>query len=190
MIFDIFIIALFGYSTYLGYKYGINKSFYDFIKVIIILSISAKFSYKFGAFLTKHHILLPDNSASMVLISFLILLGIVYLLVMLVEYLYKTYLKSKISQIIKLFLAIFGLFQAFIFTSFAVFIFVQFKPIKLHVKPYLIHNSKTYKIMDKFCKNVITMRFVNAIIKNQSPSDTKEILYKTLTDKNTYKIFK
>jgi hypothetical protein len=154
--------------------------------VFVGIAFSDSYGSKFSIFLTKHHILIPENSASMKLIGFLLLFSLYFITVLVVEKLYGMYIKNRFKIINKIFgMLTNGLWVLFIWT-FGLFIVSQFKVGNIQIKSYLKEHSIIYPYMHKFCKRVVTNSFVKKLTSG-SVTDTKEIFLETISDEKAYK---
>lgn len=176
------------YFSYLGYKFGLSKQLYEVIKVFVGIAFADSFGASFSIFLVKHHILIPENLASLKLIGFLLLFSIYFITVIAIEKLYGAYIKNRFKIINKIFgMLTNGLWVLFVWT-FGLFIASQFRIGNIQIKNYLQKNSIVYPYMHKFCKRVITNNFVKKL-SSGSVTDTKEIFLEIISDEKTYKEF-
>jgi len=159
---------------------------YEVIKVFAGIAFADNFGAKFSMFLIKHHILMPENFASLKLIGFLLLFAIYFITVMSIEKIYGIYIKNRFKIVNRIFGSVTnGLWVLFIWT-FGLFIVSQFRVGNIQIKNYLYKNSIVYPYMHKFCKRVVTNNFVKKLTSG-SITDTKEIFLETISDEKTYK---
>jgi len=174
------------YFSYLGYKFGLSEQLYEVIKVFTGIAFADKFGVNFSMFLIKHHILLPENFASLKLIGFLLLFSLYFITIIGIEKLYGMYIKNRFKIVNRIFGSVTnGLWVLFIWT-FGLFIVSQFRVGNIQIKNYLHKSSIVYPYMHKFCKRVVTNNFVKKLTSG-SVTDTKEIFLETISDEKTYK---
>jgi len=180
------IIGSIVYFSYIGYKFGLSKQLYEVIKVFVGIAFANNFGLKFSMFLTKQHILMPENFANMKLIGFLLLFVIYFIAIMSIERLYGIYIKNRFKVVNRVFGSVInGLWVLFIWT-FGLFILSQFRIGDIQIKSYLHKSSTIYPYMHRFCKKVVTNSFVKKLTSSSIPN-TKEIFLDTISNEKIYK---
>ncbi len=124
----------------------------------------------------------------LLLIGFLLLFILYWGAVIGIEWGYRRYLAQKAQPFKALSGGVITLLEALLLLTFGLFILSQFKPVKSNFYRYMHQNSVIYPPMDRFCRKVVTVGFVNSLTSSSSGTSSKEVLLNTLTDKKTYEI--
>ena len=172
----------------MGYRHGPSRQLYDLAKIFLGFTLASKYAGSFGIFLTRSGVIYPDTWAVLLLIGFLLLFILYWGVVLGVEWGYAHYLEQKAQAFKALSGGVITFAEALLLLTFGLFILSQFKPVKNNFYHYMNQRSMIYPSMDRFCRKVVTVGFVNSLTSNNSGSSSKDILLKTLTDKKTYEI--
>jgi len=130
----------------------------------------------------------PDTWAVLLLIGFLLLFILYWVTVMGLEWGYARFLAQKAQPFKAVSGGVITFIEALLLLTFGLFILSQFKPVKSNFYHYMHQRSMIYPPMDRFCRKVVTVGFVNSLTSSTSGTSSKEVLLKTLTDKQTYEI--
>ena len=174
---DVFFIAFIGYGTFYYYKKKIYIQLFDYFKIFIIISISAKFALLTGKYLQKFSIVNADTHSILMLIGFGVNFAVLF-------YGYKTLFKlsNKIinsNKIRDYFAKVVTFFEVVALSSFFLFMSMQLHPVKKFLEPSL-KKSFIYPKVKRFYMKFLNDKFIAMILNNDSTMDTKEILFKSL----------
>jgi hypothetical protein len=139
--------------------------------------VAGKYALFIGIQLSSMGILKATSFALLLLIGFGAAFGIYWLMVTGLEFLAK---KVNTARITKPLGALIVFMQTTLFSSFLLFILMQFTFMQSAAQHYL-SKSVTYPKIASFYTNVLSVNFVHsAIMGNSSAIDTKELLLKTI----------
>lgn len=130
----------------------------------------------------------PDTWAVLLLLGFMLVFILYWVSVMGLERLYEGYLAQRAQGVKAISGGAITFAEALLLLTFGLFILSQFKPVKNNFYSYMHQSSTLYPPMDRFCRKVVTVGFVNSLTSSSSGTSSKEVLLKTLTDKKTYEI--
>ena len=176
-IIDMLLIVLISYSTYISYK---NKSYikiFNYFKIFLLITLSAKLASYTGVALQKLYITKFDTYTTLILVGFSINL---ILLVYVGKFLFKLsnqYINSV--QLKKVLAQITTFVEVFILITFALYIIMQLYISKIYLYPS-IKQSFSYPKIEKFYKSFLSDDFVNMILNSDTGTNHKEIIFKSL----------
>lgn len=177
LIFLIAIIVL----TKISYERKIYIKIFEYFKIFIIITISAKLSSYTAITLQKLYITKADTYTTLILISFVVNLLILY-------YGWKTifnfsnkFIQNEKIKII--FAKIFTFLEVFIIITFSLYIVMQLYITKIYLsKP--LHKSYSYPKIEKFYNSFLNDDFVNMVLNSDTGTNHKEIIFKSF--KNSF----
>jgi hypothetical protein len=159
-----------------SYKKEIHVKLLDYVKVFIILSLSARFAKLTALYLQKLTIVDGDTKTTVIVIGFLINLLFFTLINKLYSKISKKHIdKTKLQKGIKLTVII---IEVFVLTTFSLYIFIQFTPSKKYIYPTL-NKSYTYPYIKKFYIKFLNDAFLNVILDPNSDAENYEKVYKS-----------
>jgi len=174
---DILFIALIGYASIYYYKKKIYNQLFDYFKVFIIISISAKFASFSGKLLQKLYIISTDTYSILILIGFSINFLVIFYGY---HFIFKLLDNIINSNKIRTFLAkTVTFFEVVAISSFILFMSMQTYPTKKFIEPTL-KKSIIYPKIKGFYIKFLNDNFIKMILNNDSTMDTKEIIFKSL----------
>ena len=172
-LFVIFMMAL----SYLFYKKAYYDKLFEYFKLFILLTISAKLASFTAWGLKELNIITPDTYSILILIAFVLNMFIIY-------FSYQSVLKlcDKIvdSQMLKRFFAkIISVVEVIIIVTFILYICMQLTLFKRYVHPYL-KQSYIYSYTKKFYTKFLDYDFVYMILSSDTNINHKEVIFKSL----------
>lgn len=179
--FDIALILLIGFSTYYSYQKKIYIKIFEYFKLFILITLSAKFASTTGWFLSAHHILKTDTYATLILIGFCINLVLFYYLIMfLIEFSNRFIDSAKVKQY---FTKILTFFEVLVIVTFSLYIIMQLYPSKKYLYPTL-KKTYTYPYIKRFYIKFLNDDFIHMILNSDSGTNYKEVIFKSF--KNSF----
>ena len=82
---DILLLVLIGFLTYISYKKRLYVKILEYLKIFMLITLSASFAPNTGVFLQKNAILSGDTYSVLVLIGFGVNVGVLILLYLLLD---------------------------------------------------------------------------------------------------------
>lgn len=175
-LFDITLFIFICYFIYYSYKRKIYVSIFEYFKIFIIITISAKLASTTGIKLSKFGILQADTYTTLVLIGFMINFAILYFFQ---DSIFK-FLDNVIKNIdVKEYFAkLITIVQVTIIVTFCLYIFMQLKVSKRYIYPTLT-KTYSYPYIRKFYTKFLNDDFVNMVLSSDTGTNHKEILFKS-----------
>ena len=180
-IIDLIIIISIILLTRISYDKKIYIKIFEYFKIFMAITLSAKLAGYTAIILQKFYITKADTYTTLILISFVINILILYF-----GWKYLFAFSNKFMQNIKLrtFLAkIFTFTEVFIIITFSIYIVMQ-----LYItKAYLYKSMKKsfcYPKIEKFYNSFLNDDFVNMILNSDTGTNHKEIIFKSF--KNSF----
>ena len=138
---DLSFILLILFFTYHAYKKYYYLKFYDFFKLLFLITISAKLSGSTAFFLKKLHIIYADTNSVLLLIAFLLNLFIIsYSLKYLISFINEFVNSHKIR---KTFAMLLSFVEVFLLVTFITYMLMQVSFIKQYAYP-IVNKSHLY----------------------------------------------
>ncbi len=181
IIFDFILILVVVYGAYYGYKHGNLSKIYEIVKLIAGVAISSKYGLTLGMWLTKVHILKAETFGVLILIGFVLVFGLYFIAMFILELAYKEFLESYLRHQSKYIAAIFSGLEFFIMFTLSLFILLQFYWPRTYIKPILF-KSFTYKPIHKFYKGFLSNELINNTLYEGTGSGIKETIMHTAVD--------
>jgi hypothetical protein len=177
---DLLFIAAIALLSYFAYEKKMYQKTFEYVKILILFTLSASFAAKTGVFLEKNNILNADTYSVIVLIGFGINLGVFLLFYLLLEKLYQAFITDLRVRgfVIK---TVTVLQVAFIVT-FTLYILMQLYIPKKYFEPTL-QKTYTYTYVKKFYLSFINDDFVKMLLHANSKTPPHELIINSI--KNT-----
>ncbi|MEA3289849.1 MAG: hypothetical protein U9Q04_06655 [Campylobacterota bacterium] len=174
---DIFLLLCIIAATYYSFNNKTYEKTFHYLKIFLLISISAKFASYTGINLQKYHITKVDTYTTLILIGFGINILILYFSY---SYIYK--FSSMIinnNKIRSIFAFLISFLEVLIVISFSIYLIMQLYITKKYIHT---HMSKTYSYpkIERFYKNFLNDEFVNMILSSDTGTNSKEIIIKSL----------
>ena len=156
-----------------------NKSYlkiFEYFKIFFAITISAKLSSFTAVWLQKLYITKADTYTTLILISFVVNLAIIY-------FSWKgifRFLNKYISNInFRKYLAyLTTIVEVLIITTFSLYIFMQIYITKIYLHKYL-NKSFTYPKIERFYNSFLNDDFVNMVLNSDTGTNHKEVIFKS-----------
>ncbi len=176
IIIDILFILLIAFATYYSYQKKIYLKIFEYFKLFILITLSAKFASDTGWYLQAHHILKADTYATLILIGFCINLVLVYYLSMfLIEFSDRFIDSNKVKEY---FAKTLTLFEVIVIITFSLYIIMQTYPSKKYLYPTM-SKTYTYKYVRKFYIKFLNDDFIHMVLNSDSGTNYKEVIFKS-----------
>jgi len=179
LLIDLLLVIFISFATYYNYSRKTYIKVFDYFKIFLLISVSAKFAAFTGSYLSKWHIILADTYTILILISFSINIIIVYCLWILLYYISSQFINN---QQIKIFFAkIITLIEVVVITTFTLFILMQVSVNKKYVYP-TIKKSYSYPHIKRFYMRFLNDDFAKMILNSETSMSSKEVIIKSFKD--------
>jgi len=180
-IFDLILAIFIAIFTYISYKNRSYLKIFEYFKIFFIVTVSAKLAYPMGVLLQKLYILKVDTYTTLILISFIVNVAILYFGWESIFKLSNRFIKSeKIKQI---FARVITLLNVVVLSTFSLYIAMQIYIIRVYMyKP--LHKTYSYPKIERFYKKFLNDEFVNMILHSDTGTNSKEVIFKSL--KNSF----
>lgn len=174
---DIIILLLISYFSILSYEKKYYLKIFEYVKIVVLLTISAKLAPYSGKLLEKFYILSTDTYMVLLLLSFCINFVVFYLAW---KYIFKLADILINSQSVKRICAIiFTIFEVTLILTFTLFVIMQLYISKKYLYSHFM-KSYTYSHIHRFYDKFLNDDFVNMILNsNTSGINHKEVIYKS-----------
>jgi len=172
------LIALIAF-TKISYQKRVYVSFFEYFKVFLAITISAKLSSYTALYLQKFYITKADTYTTLILIAFAINLLILYF-----GWKYIFAFSSKFIQngVIKVYLAkIFTFLEVLTLLTFSFYIVMQLYITKTYLHK-IVSKSYSYPKIEQFYRVFLNDDFVNMVLQSDTGTNHKEILFKSFTN--------
>lgn len=177
LIFDILLLVSIVFLTIYAYKHRFYLKLFDYLKIVLFITISANLAPSANSFFHKAGILLSDTYTIGILISFTFNF---FLLLFTYKSIFKILNHLIKSQSIKILIAkIVSFIEAILITTLFIFLLMQIKPIKSTLQSTII-KSYSYPLIKKFYMNTINKKFSNLFMNNDSKVQRYEAFFKTI----------
>ncbi len=176
-IIDILLIAIVGYATYYYYQKRIYLKLFEYFKIFFLISLSAKLAPFTGTYLQKFYITATDTHSITVLIGFgvnfaILFYGYKYIFKLLNNIINSQKARSLLAQVTTF-------IEVSVIITFLLFMSMQLHPSKVYVMPTL-QKTMIYPHIKNFYIKFLNDKFIYMILNNDSPMDTKEVIFKSL----------
>lgn len=173
---DLLILFLIGYFSYVGYQKRYYAKIFEYFRLFILITISAKLSTYTATLLQQMYITKADTYSTLLLISFGLNLIIVFSM-------YKFFMKliNKVVQSdkIKTYSAYFiSFFEILILVTFGLYLIMQLYLSKVYLYKH-IHKTYLYPKIEKFYKSFLGDEFVKMVMSSDTGTNHKEVIFKS-----------
>jgi hypothetical protein len=178
---DIILFIFISFAIYYSYQKKIYIKIFNYFKLFIIITISAKLASQTGISLEKLNILSTDTYTTLILIGFAINVSILFYSW---EFLYLLVNKFINSNQIKTFFAkLTVVLEVITIATFSLYIIMQLSISKKYIYPIMI-KSYSYVYIKSFYKKFLNDDFVDMILNADTGTNHKEIIFRSL--KNSF----
>ena len=180
-LFDLFLFLFILFTIYYSYKNKIYIKIFDYFKLFVIITISAKFASYTGITMEKINIISSDTFITLVLIGFSVNIVVLFYSE---KYIFKLIDKYINSGMIKVFFAkLITTIEVIVITTFSIYILMQLSISKSYIYP-TIQKSYSYPYIKSFYMKFLTDDFLNIVLKADTGTNYKEVLFKSF--KNSF----
>lgn len=178
---DFMLLGTILFLSYYAYKMGIYEKLFEYFKLFVLISCSAKFASTTGAFLHKIHLFDPDSFAILVLIGFVLNILVLfylsrYTMVFLNQFINSVQLRIFTAKIVTV-------LEVVLIVTFMYYMFMQLSLSKKHLYPF-VKKSYSYTYIKQFYLKFLNDDFVRMILSSDTGTNHKEILFKSF--KNSF----
>ena len=174
-IIDLLFLIIIIFSIKYAYEKKIYIKIFDYIKLFIIITLSAKLSHFTGQYLQSLGITKVDTYATLIFISFMInFLFLSYSGKFFINLLNKIINSNKTRILMA---KVFTTVEVIILFTLSLYIFMQLNLSKIYIEQYLI-KSFSYKYIKHFYKSFLNDEFVNLIMNSDTGTNPQEVLFK------------
>lgn len=176
-IIDILFLGLIAYGIYYSYTHKSYVKIFEYFKIFIAITMSAKMASFTAIYLQKLYITKADTYTTLLLISFVVNLLIII-------YGYKSVLKLTNgfinSEKIKVILAkLFTVIEVVVLSTFALYIVMQIYLAKVYLYPTM-EKTYLYPKIERFYSKFLNYDFVLLVMGSDTGTNHKELLFKSL----------
>jgi len=175
-LFDFILLLSILYFTYQSYQNRTYIKIFEYFKIFVAITLSAKCSSFTALALQKLYITKADTYTTLILISFVINLAILYYFG---KYLIR-FLNNTIKNVnIRKYTAIFVTFlEVVIMITFSLYIIMQLYITKSYLYKSLNH-TVSYPKIEKFYNSFLNDEFVNMVLNSDTGTNHKEVIFKS-----------
>ena len=173
---DILFVVLIGFATYYSYQKKIYIKIFEYFKLFILITLSAKFASNTGWFFQAHHVLKTDTYATLILIGFSINLVLFYYLSKFIIEFSDRFIDS--AKIKTYFAKALTFFEVLVIATFCLYIIMQLYPSKKYLYPTM-KKTYTYPYVRKFYIKFLNDDFIHMILNSDSGTNYKEVIFKS-----------
>ncbi len=181
LILDILFFIFVIFSCYYSYKKKIYIKIFEYFKIFLAITLSAKLSSSTAILLQKLYITKADTYTTLILISFVVNLVILYFSWKYIFKFTQYYINNEKLKV--LFAKIFTAIEVLIITTFSLYIVMQIYVVKIHLYP-TIKKSYTYPKIEKFYKSFLNDNFIHMVMGSDTGTNHKEVIFKSF--KNSF----
>jgi hypothetical protein len=176
-IIDTLFLFIISYGIYYSYSHKSYVKIFEYFKIFIAITLSAKLSSYSAVYLQKFYIIKADTYTTLILITFVINLLIII-------YGYKSVLKLTDrfinSEKIKVLLAkLFTVIEVVVLSTFALYIMMQIYLAKVYLYPTM-KKTYLYPKIEKFYTKFLNYDFLMMVMDSDTGTNHKELLFKSL----------
>lgn len=177
IILDLFLFAFIIYATDYSYKKRVYLKLFEYFKLFIIITISAKQAHFTAVWLQKLHITTADTYTTLILMGF----GLNFILAFYVVKYGLIYSDKKIkNNIFKNTIArIVTFIEVILVVTFSLYIFMQLNLTKKYLNTSL-QKSYGYPYIQNFYIKFLNDDFVDMVLNSDTGINKKEIIFKSL----------
>jgi hypothetical protein len=162
--------------SFVSYKKRVYIKIFEYMKLFIIISISAKLSSGTGVLLQKLYITKADTYTTLILIGFVVNLIIIFFSWSYIFRFLNHYISS--NKIRSFFAKLFTFLEVLIIVTFSLYIFMQLYISKVYLIKTL-HRSYSYPKIEKFYHSFLNDDFVNMVLSSDTGTNHKEVIFKS-----------
>jgi len=180
-LFDLALLFSIFYFTKTSYENKTYMKIFEYFKIFVAITLSAKFSSITAIVLQKLYITKADTYTTLILISFLVNLAILYFFG---KYIIR-FLNKKVKNInIRKYTAIFFTFlEVIIIITFSLYIMMQIYITKVYLYKSF-HKTVSYPKIEKFYNSFLNDEFINMVLNSDTGTNHKEVIFKSF--KNSF----
>lgn len=174
---DIFLFLALVFLIYFGYKNRVYEKLFEYFKIFLFLTLSAKLAPYMGTALQKLYITKADTYTTLLLISFVVNyvlfhFGFKYILKFSNNFINNQKVKTSFALILTI-------FEITIVFTLGLYIFMQVYLVKLALENPL-NKSYSYPVIERFYKSFFNDKFTNAVLNLDTSTSSKELIFKNL----------
>lgn len=180
-IFDLLLLVAILFFTQKSYKNKTYLKIFTYFKIFVAITLSAKLAPLMALILQKLYITKADTYTTLILISFVVNLTILYFFG---KYILQ-FLNRKITNInIRKYTAICITFiEVLIMVTFSLYILMQIYITKTYLSKSF-HKTATYPKIKKFYNSFLNDEFVNMVLSSDTGTNRTEVIFKSF--KNSF----
>ena len=175
-ILDLILIISIGIFTYISYEKRIYIKIFEYFKLFLVITFSAKLSSYTAIVLQKLYITKADTYTTLILISFVVNLFILYFGWKYIFKFFNHYISSSKFKILAA--KFFTFIEVLIIITFSIYISMQ-----LYIsKEYLyktFHKTYSYPKIEKFYNSFLNDDFINMVLNSDTGTNHKEVIFKS-----------
>ncbi len=169
----VFYILVLGLSYY-AYKEHLYQKLFDYFKIFILITISAKLASHTGVYLQKFSITKADSYSILLLISFAINFIILFygyntIFIFMNKFINSNKFRSLCAKTVTL-------IEVSVITTFLLYVSMQFYPSKKYLYNS-VQKSFSYHYIDRFYTHFLNDDFTYMILNSNSAINHKEVLF-------------
>lgn len=167
--------------TKISYEKRIYIKIFDYFKIFLAITLSAKLAGYTAILLQKFYITKADTYTTLILIAFSVNLLVLYfgwryIFAFSNKYLQNTKIRTFLAKT-------FSFLEVLITLTFSIYIIMQLYVSKVYLYK-TIQKSYTYPKIEKFYNSFLNDDFVNMILKSDTGTNHKEVIFKSF--KNSF----
>jgi len=173
---DVLFLLLIIFAYYYSYQRKIYLKIFEYFKIFLAITLSAKLSSTTAILLQKLYITKADTYTTLILIAFVVNLLILYFSWKYIFQFTKKYINNEKLKVLltKLFTGI----EVLIIITFSFYILMQIYIVKLYLYP-TFKKSYSYPKIEKFYKSFLNDNFVNMVLGSDTGTNHKEVIFKS-----------
>ena len=176
---DLVLIALIGYGTFYYYQKRIYLKLFEYFKIFLLLTLSAKLAPFSAKMLAKISLISADTYAIALLIGFgvnfaIFFYGYKYAFKFLNNFINSAKVRTYTAMVVTF-------LEVLVISTFLLFMFMQLKPAKFYIHPSM-QQSVSYPKIEKFYISFLNEKFIHSLFSNDSKTSTQEVIFKSLKE--------
>ncbi|MEA3498923.1 MAG: hypothetical protein U9R16_07690 [Campylobacterota bacterium] len=173
---DLVLFIFISFAIYYSYQNKIYIKIFNYFKLFLIITISAKLASFTGIKLERLNIISSDTYTTVVLIGFSLNILIFYYGD---KFIFKFIDKFVNSNLIKDYFAkLITVIEVVVITTFTLYILMQLSISKSYIHPTLM-KSYSYPYIKKFYIKFLNDDFLNMVLKADTGTNYKEVIFKS-----------
>jgi len=175
-IIDIIFVLIIINTIKIAYQKKIYIKIFDYLKLFIIITLSAKLANFTGTFLQQYHITKVDTYSTLIFISFMInFVAFTYMSKSFISITNKYINSVKTRDIMA---KIFTTIEVILLFTFGLYLIMQLHLSKKYIEPHL-QKTISYKYIKGFYKSFLNDEFVNMILHSDTGTNYQEVIFKS-----------